>query len=60
MRYIVLLIIGVSTGYGLGYHDARQHDKSVVERMVEHFENANRERMGGADADKKLEEIERK
>jgi hypothetical protein len=58
MRYILLLIIGVSAGYGIGYRDARQHDKSVVERVIEHLENANHDRMN-ADADKKLEEIER-
>jgi hypothetical protein len=58
MRYLLLLIIAISVGYTLGYRDARQHDKPVVERIVEHLEDANRDRMGG-DADKKLEEIER-
>jgi hypothetical protein len=59
MRYILLLTIGVSVGYGLGYRDARTHDKSVVERMIGHLENANHDRMS-TDADKKLDEIERR
>jgi len=59
MRYIVLIIIFISVGYAIGYHDAREHDKSIVERLVDHVENANADRMSD-DADKKLEEIQRK
>ena len=59
MRYILLIAIFISVGYAIGYHDAREHDKSIVERIVDHVQNANSDRMND-DADKKLEEIQRK
>jgi hypothetical protein len=59
MRYLLVLIIAISVGYTLGFQDAREHDKPIVVRIVEHIEDANRDKMG-SDADKKLEEIERK
>jgi len=57
MRYILVLVIAISVGYQLGFRDGREHDKSVVQRVIEHFQDANRDRMS-TDADKKLEEIE--
>jgi hypothetical protein len=59
MRYILLIVIFISVGYAIGYRDAREHDKSIVERIVDHVQNANNDNMND-DADKKLEEIQRK
>ncbi len=57
MRYLLILVIGVSVGYAIGYHDARQHDKTVVERIVDHIQNVNHGRMN-SDADKTLDDLE--
>jgi hypothetical protein len=57
MRYLLILVIGVSAGYAIGYHDARQHDKTVVERIVDHIQNVNHGRMN-SDADKTLDDLE--
>ena len=57
MRYLLLLVIGVSAGYALGFRDARQHDKSIVERIIDRVQNANESRMG-ANADKQLDDLE--
>ncbi len=59
MRYLLLLVVGISAGYAIGFRDARTHDKMVVERLVEHIQNANHGSMNG-DADKQLDDLQRR
>lgn len=33
-KYIVLLAIGISIGYFLGFGDAKKHHDNIVQRMV--------------------------
>jgi hypothetical protein len=58
MRYLLLLVIGISVGYTIGFSDARAHDKMIVARIVDHLQNANAGPMS-TDVDKKLDDIQR-
>jgi hypothetical protein len=58
MRYLLLLVVGISVGYAIGFRDARTHDKMIVTRVVDHIQNANHGPMN-SDADKQLDDIER-
>jgi hypothetical protein len=33
-KYIVLLVIGISIGYFIGFGDAKKHTDNVVQRLV--------------------------
>jgi hypothetical protein len=57
MRYLLILIIGLSAGYAFGYQDARLHDKTIVERIIDHIQDVNHGRMN-ADADKALDDLD--
>lgn len=57
MRYLVILAVGIGLGYGFGYHDARQHDRTIVERIIDHIQNVNHDRLS-SDADQKLDDLE--
>jgi hypothetical protein len=58
MRYLLLLVVGICAGYAIGFGDGRAHDKMIVQRIVEHIQNANHGPMSG-DADKQLDDIQR-
>ena len=58
MRYLLLLVIGVSAGYAIGFQDGREHDRMIVARIVDHIQNANHGPMN-SDADKTLDDVER-
>jgi len=55
---LFVLAIGMAVGYGYGYKDARQHDQTVVTRMLERVGGATRSRVA-TDADATLREVER-
>jgi hypothetical protein len=55
---LFVLAIGVAVGYGYGYKDARQHDQTVVTRILERVGGATRDRVA-TDADATLREVER-
>ncbi len=59
MRYLLLLVVGISAGYAIGFRDARGHDTMIVQRIVEHIQNANHGSMSG-DADKQLDDLQRR
>ena len=42
IKYLVLILIALSVGYGFGYRDATRYKKTVVERVVERVGGSNR------------------
>jgi len=36
VKTLLILAVGVAIGYGYGYKDARKHDKTIVERVLDH------------------------
>ena len=58
MRYVLLLVVGITAGYAIGFQDARTHDKMVVARIVDRLQIANHGPMN-SDADKQLDDIQR-
>ncbi|HEX3160440.1 MAG TPA: hypothetical protein VHQ45_18105 [Gemmatimonadaceae bacterium] len=58
LKMLFVLAIGVAVGYGYGYKDARQHDQTVVTRILERVGGATRDRVA-TDADATLREVER-
>jgi hypothetical protein len=55
---ILIIIIGVSVGYWLGYKDARNHDESVVTRVVQRVGGDSRQYFK-TDVDGRMERLER-
>ncbi|AHG89908.1 hypothetical protein J421_2371 [Gemmatirosa kalamazoonensis] len=35
VKTLLILAVGVAIGYGYGYKDARRHDKTIVERVLD-------------------------
>lgn len=59
MRYIIIFAIGIFAGYSYGFRDARQNDKPIVTRIVEHIGGATRDHMK-TDVDSRMNELERR
>jgi hypothetical protein len=57
MRYVIILAIGICIGYGYGFRDAKQNDKTVVERVVDRVGGSTRDNMK-TDVDRKMREVE--
>ena len=57
MRFLIALVIGVSAGYFIGWKDAKTHDKTIVERMVDRAGGATRGKISG-DMDAKMKELD--
>jgi hypothetical protein len=55
---LFVLAIGLAAGYSYGYKDARQHDQTVVTRLLDRVGGATRGRVA-TDADATLREVER-
>ncbi|HEY0780119.1 MAG TPA: hypothetical protein VGD56_19290 [Gemmatirosa sp.] len=36
-RPLLLLALGAAAGYAAGFHDAQQHDETVVRRVIGHL-----------------------
>ena len=36
VKTLLILAVGVAIGYAYGYKDARKHDKTIVERVLDH------------------------
>jgi hypothetical protein len=47
MRYLILLALGLSIGYGLGFQDAKENDKNIVARLVEMVGGSTRDKVSG-------------
>jgi len=45
-KYLVILAVGVAIGYGYGWKDAQENEKTVAERVVDRIGGETRERMG--------------
>lgn len=45
-KFIFALVVGVAIGYGYGWKDAQEHEKNMVERVVERIGGETRERLG--------------
>jgi hypothetical protein len=59
MRYVIILAIGICIGYGYGFRDSKQNDKTVVERIVERVGGSTRDNMK-TDVDRKMREVEQR
>jgi hypothetical protein len=42
VKTLLILAVGVAIGYGYGYQDAKTHDKTVFERLLDHAGGAAR------------------
>ena len=42
VRTLLILAFGVAIGYGYGYKDAKTHDKTIVERVLDRAGGAAR------------------
>ena len=58
LKMLFVLAIGLAAGYSYGYKVARQHDQTVVTRLLDRVGGATRDRVG-TDADATLREVER-
>ena len=57
-KTLFILAIGCLLGYSMGYKDARAHDRTVFERMLDNVGGAARGKYGG-DIDKSTAAAER-
>ena len=58
VRAVVLIALGVAIGYAYGYKDARRHDKSVVERVLDRAGGSTRGKYD-PNLDRQLDQAER-
>jgi len=58
-KFIVILVVGIAIGYFYGFDDAKKHDVTVVERVVDRVGGSNRGKYG-TDVDKQMEAAERR
>lgn len=58
VRAVVLIALGVVVGYTYGYKDARRHDKSVVERVLDRAGGSARGKYD-PNLDRQLDQAER-
>ena len=42
LKYLLVLVIGLSVGYSMGYKDAQAKRKTIVQRAVERVGGSNR------------------
>jgi hypothetical protein len=42
VKTLLILAVGVAIGYGYGYKDAKKHDKTIVERVLDRAGGAAR------------------
>jgi hypothetical protein len=59
LKFIFVLVVGISIGYFYGFDDAKKHDENVVERTVDRVGGSNRGKYR-ADIDKQMESAERR
>ena len=57
-RVLLLLIIGVSVGYVLGFKDGRKNDRMIVQRVLDRAGGAARTSVGN-DIDAKMDKVGR-
>ena len=57
MKFILALVIGISAGYFIGWKDAKKHDKTIVERLVDRAGGATRGKISN-DMDAKMKEAD--
>ncbi|HYV96682.1 MAG TPA: hypothetical protein VE967_04415 [Gemmatimonadaceae bacterium] len=57
-RVLFLLIVGISIGYFAGFKDGRQHDRTVIQRLVDRAGGAARSSVGN-DIDAKMDKVGR-
>ena len=58
MRYIIMLVVGLVTGYSYGFKDAKMHNENIAVRIVGKVGGSSREKVKSS-ADKTLEEAEK-
>ena len=58
MRYVIMLVVGLVTGYSFGFKDAKTHDENIAVRIVGKIGGSSREKVR-SNADKTLEEAEK-
>lgn len=58
VRTLLILVVGASLGYYLGYKDARTHDRSVVERALDGVAASSRGKYD-SNVDKATESVDR-
>ena len=59
LKFIFVLVVGISIGYFYGFADAKKNDVTVVERIVDRVGGSNRGKYR-ADIDKQMESAERR
>jgi hypothetical protein len=59
MKFILVLVVGISIGYFYGFADAKKNDVSIIERTVDRVGGSNRGKYR-ADIDKQMEAAERR
>jgi hypothetical protein len=57
LKYVILLVVGISVGYALGFQDAKQNDLNVVARLVERVGGTNRENVK-TDVDAQMDNVD--
>lgn len=58
MKYIVLLLVGMTIGYLYGFKDAKTNEKTVFARTIEKVGGSNRGKYK-TDTDKQMQDVER-
>jgi hypothetical protein len=57
MRYLFLLAVGLSVGYGLGFQDAKQNDQNIVARLVQMVGGSTRDKLV-TDVDSQMDKVD--
>jgi hypothetical protein len=58
-KAMLFVLVGIATGYFIGFSDARTHHDTVVKRMVDRAGGKSREHMPN-DVDAQMDRLEKK
>jgi len=56
-KIVLLLLAGFAAGYSYGFKDAKQHDQTVVSRVIERVGGSAREKYD-QDVDQRMQKLE--
>ena len=59
MKFVLVLVVGISIGYFYGFDDAKKNDDNVVKRVVDRVGGSNRGQYNN-DVDKRMESLEKR
>ena len=57
-RVLLILVVGISIGYFIGFGDAQTHEKNVIGRTIERVGGSSRDKVGN-DIDSRYDKVGR-